>query len=71
MDLIDRVKRETKATRKKRSDHRPTEDADEYVVEDEQDIKPQTPRKKRKTFVASTPRGQVSATKLLTASQKR
>jgi origin recognition complex subunit 1 len=71
VDLIDRVKRETKATRKKRNDQYPAEDADEFYVEDEEDIMLQTPRKKRKISTASTPHRPDSATKVLTPSYKR
>lgn len=71
VDLIDRVKRETKATRKKRSDRPPLEETDEFVVQDEEDMKLHTPKRKRKCSATSTPRRQESAKKLLTPSHKR
>jgi origin recognition complex subunit 1 len=71
VDLIDRVKRETKATRKNRSDRHPVEDTDEFVVQDDEDMKLHTPKKKRKISATSTPHRQESATKLLTPSYKR
>ena len=71
INLIDRVKRETKATRKKRSVRHPVEDTDEFVVQDDEDMKLHTPKRKRKISATSTPRRQESATKLLTPSHKR
>lgn len=70
MRIIERVRTETKATRKKRSDRRATEDADDFHGEPE-DEGVQTPKKRRKTYSATTPRKQDPTVKLMTPSHKR
>jgi origin recognition complex subunit 1 len=68
-DLIDRLKRDTKATRKRRKETRITED-DNFDGEDV-DQEPATPRKRQKTSTVSTPRKLRTPSKLVTPSHKR
>lgn len=67
MNLIERVKDETKATRKKRDDRH---FVDDFVAGDDQDDTFETP-KRRKTSKVSTPSKQHTPSKLLTPSHKR
>ncbi|TVY51549.1 Origin recognition complex subunit 1 [Lachnellula cervina] len=68
--LMERLKSETKATKKSRLDKRKRGD-DEFDLKDEADDEPGTPRKKHKTFAVSTPRKPRTPSKLLTPSHKR
>lgn len=67
MNLIERVKNETKATRKKRDRHF----VEDFVAGDDQDDTFQTPKKRRKTSKVSTPSKQHTPSKMLTPSNKR
>ena len=72
MNLIKRVKNETKATRKKRDDRHFVDDfVDDFVAEDDQDDAFETPKKRRKTSKVSTPSKQHTPSKTLTPSHKR
>jgi len=68
VSLIERVKDETKATRKKRDDRN---FVDDFVAGDDQDDTFETPKKRRKTSKVSTPSKQHTPSKLLTPSHKR
>jgi len=68
--LIEKLKSETKATKKPRLDKRKRGD-DEFDLKDEAGDEPGTPRKKHKTFTVSTPRKPRTPSKLLTPSHKR
>jgi origin recognition complex subunit 1 len=71
-NLIERVKNETKATWKRRGELRAAKqnhDKEFSNIDDEDDIG--TPKKKRKTSVALTPRKPRTPSKLLTPSHKR
>ncbi len=68
MNLIERVKNETKATRKKRDSQ---SFMDDYIAGDDQDDTFQTPKKRRKTSKVLTPSKQHTPSKLLTPSNKR
>lgn len=67
--LIDRLKSDTKATRKRRKDARATGD-DNFDVDDIGE-EPVTPRKRQKTSVVSTPRKPRTPSKLVTPGHKR
>lgn len=67
--LIERVKSETKATRKKRGERQYTQQEDDFVEADEHDIT-ETPRKRQKT-TARTPTKSRTPSKLLTPRHKR
>jgi origin recognition complex subunit 1 len=69
--LIERVKGETKASRKNRIAKQVRDDSDEFPPQDELDDLIHTPRKKRKISAASTPRKLYTPSKLLTPSHKR
>jgi hypothetical protein len=68
VNLIERVKNETKATRKKSHDRH---FVDDLVLGDDQDDTFQTPKKKRKTSKVSTPSKEHTPSKMLTSSHKR
>lgn len=68
MNLIERVKNETKATRKKRDDWH---FLDDFVAGDDQDDTFETPKKRRKTSKMSTPSKQHTPSKTLTPSHKK
>jgi origin recognition complex subunit 1 len=68
VNLIERVKNETKATRKKRDDRH---FVDDLVLGDDQDDTFQTPKKRRKTSKVSTPSKEHTPSKMLTPSHKR
>jgi origin recognition complex subunit 1 len=68
--LIERIKRDTKATRKRQKATKPTGD-DEFHAQDTFDDEPGTPRKRQKTSTVSTPRKPRTPSKLMTPSHKR
>jgi origin recognition complex subunit 1 len=68
VNLIERVKNETKATRKKRDDRH---FVDDFVAGDDQDDTFETPKKRRKTLKLSTPSKLRTPSKTLTPSHKR
>lgn len=70
LKLIERVKSETKATRKKRGERKYTQHEDDFVEADDHDIT-ETPRKRQKTTTARTPTKARTPSKLLTPSHKR
>ncbi|KAI9756271.1 MAG: subunit of tubulin prefoldin [Chaenotheca gracillima] len=72
LNLIERVQRETKATRRKRGEAKVAKrEFDEYVAEDGE--QPQTPRKKHKASAVSTPKSgrSAKASKFTTPTHKR
>lgn len=69
-NLIQRVKNETKATRKKREDRSFLDEVDDFGVEHDQDDTYQPP-KKRKISRGFTSSKQHTPSKLLTPSRKR
>lgn len=69
--LVERVKNETKASRKRYGDRQPADEKDEFAGGDELEDMIHTPRKKRKISTLSTPRKTKTPSKLLTPSNKR
>jgi hypothetical protein len=65
---MERVKNETKATRKKRNDQH---FVDDFVAGDDQDDTFQTPKKRRRISKVLTPSKQHTPSKLLTPSHKK
>ena len=71
LNLIERVKKETKATRNRRGQGRASQRDDTYTFKDEAE-EPETPRKKRKLTSASTPQSQCrTPRKYTTPTRKR
>lgn len=68
--LIERLKGDTKATRKRRKDARIADD-ENFDVDEDVDDKPATPRKRQKTSALLTPRKPRTPSKLVTPSHKR
>jgi origin recognition complex subunit 1 len=68
--LIERLKRDTRAVKRRNSEKRKVGDEEDYDG-DHVDEKVQTPRKKQKTSAASTPRKPRTPSKLITPSHKR
>ncbi len=71
-NLIERVKRETKATRKRRTARDASPDA--YTLEEENDAdlaQYRTPKKKARTYDVTTPNKQRSASKPVTPSHRK
>ena len=68
---IDRVQTETRALRKRRINRQAVDQDDDFVTEDEDYEVTGTPRKRRKTTTATTPRKVRTPSKLLTPSHKR
>jgi origin recognition complex subunit 1 len=69
--LIERIKSETKPTRKRRYDRSAIDDGDEFTVGNGQNFTHETPTKKQKTSVTYTPRKLQSQPKLVTPTHKR
>jgi origin recognition complex subunit 1 len=69
--LIERVKSETKPTRKRRYDRSVIDDGDEFTMESGQNHPFETPTKKQKNSVTNTPRKLQSQSKLVTPTHKR
>lgn len=59
--LRDRIEKETKATRKRKVESKPPRYDDFIVEEEEDDIGPKTPSKRRKTDAATTPKSAAKA----------
>ncbi len=68
--LVEKVKNETKATRKKRRERPASPPEDGFVDDGDADI-PQTPRKRQKISSALTPKKARTPSKLMTPSHKR
>jgi origin recognition complex subunit 1 len=67
--LIDRLKSDTRATRKRRKDTKTT--GDDNFEDDDIGEEPATPRKRQKTSAVSTPRKARTPAKLVTPGHKR
>jgi origin recognition complex subunit 1 len=70
-NLVERVKTETKATRKRRNERHAADAEAEFVAQKDQQVTVETPKKKRKTSAISTPQKLRTPSKLLTPSHKR
>jgi origin recognition complex subunit 1 len=69
--LIKRVKSEIKPTRKRRYERSVIDEEDEFTVENGQELTLETPKKKQKNSVISTPRKLQTPSKLVTPTHKR